>query len=77
MYNIDAADRSIIIREKDTCRMIGKIVSDLNADIIALILTAGLSVFWFTIKYGAKKNISPVILICLAGVAGVFGYGWS
>lgn len=52
-------------------------VSDFNADIIALILTAGFSVFWFTIKYGAKKNISPLILICLAGGAGVLVYGWS
>ena len=51
-------------------------IYDLNVDLSAVLLTAGLSVLWFVLKK-IRKTISPIVLICLAGVAGVFVYGWN
>ncbi len=52
-------------------------INSISVDIAAICLTAGLSVFRFGTKKVIKKDVSPVILICLAGIAGVLIYGWN
>ncbi len=52
-------------------------VNGFSVDIVAIALTAGLSVLWFGSKLLIKKRVSPVILICIAGAAGVLIYGWK
>ena len=47
-----------------------------SVDIASVILTAVLGVVYFGSKKIIKGGISPVILICLAGAAGVLIYGW-
>ncbi len=48
-----------------------------SLDIAALILTAALCVIYFGAKKLFKNGISPIILICISGVAGVLIYGWK
>ena len=50
-------------------------VTGVSVDVAAIALSAGLSVFWFGSKRMIKKGISPIILICIAGAAGVLIYG--
>ncbi len=45
-------------------------------DTAAFALTAGLSAVWFGSKKILKHGMSPILLICLAGGAGVLIYGW-
>ena len=52
-------------------------VGGISFDVAAAALTAGLSAVWFGSKKIIKKSFSPVILICLAGTAGVLIYGWK
>ena len=52
-------------------------ISEISVDIATIAMTAGLSVFWFGLKIVIKKRVSPIILICLAGAAGVLIYGWK
>ena len=52
-------------------------INDISIDIAAIALTAGLSVVWFGSKKIVKKGFSPILLICLSGIAGVLIYGWN
>ena len=55
-------------------------IGSLNAvsvDLAAIALTMGLAAVWFGAKKLWKKGISPILLICLAGAAGVLIYGWK
>ena len=52
-------------------------VNRVSVDISATALFAGLSAFWFGTKKLFKKRISPIVLICIAGAAGVLIYGWK
>ena len=52
-------------------------LNDVSVDIAAIALSAGLSAFWYGSKKLFKKGVSPIILICLAGAAGVLIYGWK
>ena len=55
---------------------IGK-VTDVNVDVAAIIMTAVLSVVYFGSRKFIKKGISPILLICISGIAGVLVYGWK
>jgi chromate transporter len=50
--------------------------SDISADYPAIIMTAALGTAYFVSRKIIKNGISPIILICIAGIAGVFVYGW-
>ncbi len=52
-------------------------VSAFSVDAAAAALAAGLSAVWFALRKTLKKSASPIMLICLAGVAGVLVYGWN
>ena len=45
-------------------------------DHVAIILTLALGAIYFGSKKIMKKGLSPIILICIAGIAGVLAYGW-
>ncbi|MBQ4289643.1 MAG: chromate transporter [Clostridia bacterium] len=47
-----------------------------SADLSAILLSLLLGAVWFGSKKVFQKGISPILLICLAGVAGVLAYGW-
>ncbi|MBR6407644.1 MAG: chromate transporter [Clostridia bacterium] len=47
-----------------------------SADIVAIAMTIALGGVYFGSRKILKKGISPILLICLAGIAGVFVYGW-
>ena len=44
-------------------------------DIRTLFLTVFLGILWFGIKYGAKKKLSPIVLIVLSAVLGIIVWG--
>ena len=48
----------------------------ISADIPAIIMTFAIGIVFFGSRKIIKKGISPIILICLAGIAGIFVYGW-
>lgn len=50
-------------------------VRNVSVDYAAIILTAVLAAVYFGSKKIVKNGMSPILLICLAGVAGVFVYG--
>ena len=50
-------------------------INGISFDFAATALTAGLSVLWFGSKKIIKNGFSPIILICIAGAAGVLIYG--
>ncbi len=50
--------------------------NDVSLDIAAIIMTVLLGVIYFGAKKIRKNGISPIILICIAGIAGVLVYGW-
>lgn len=52
-------------------------VSNITLDVTALILTAALALVYFGSKKLFKGGISPIVLICIAGCAGVLVYGWK
>ena len=45
-------------------------------DLAAAIITAVLGVIYFGSRKVLKKGLSPILLICLAAVAGILVYGW-
>lgn len=47
-----------------------------SIDLPAIIMTAALAAVYFGSKKVLKNGVSPIALICIAGVAGVFVYGW-
>ncbi|MBQ9878966.1 MAG: chromate transporter [Clostridia bacterium] len=51
-------------------------VTSASVDIAAIVMTAALGAVYFGSRKVAKNGISPIVLICLAGVTGVFVYGW-
>ena len=52
-------------------------IQNFSFDIAALIMTAALCVIYFGSRKIFKKGISPIILICISGIAGVLVYGWK
>ncbi len=50
--------------------------TSVSVDVAAIIRTAALGAVYFGSRKIVKNGISPIILICLAGAAGVFVYGW-
>ena len=50
-------------------------VRSVSVDYAAIILTAVLGAVYFGSKKIVKNGMSPILLICLAGVAGIFVYG--
>jgi chromate transporter len=51
-------------------------VNSVSVDYSAIIMTAALGAVYFVSKKMIKNGISPIILICIAGIAGVFVFGW-
>ena len=51
-------------------------VNNVAADYAAILLTAALAAVYFLSKKVIKNGISPVVLILIAGAAGVLVYGW-
>ena len=51
-------------------------VTAVNADVYAIVLTLALGVIYFGSKKILKNGVSPILLICIAGIAGVLVYGW-
>lgn len=47
-----------------------------SVDLAAVIMTGALALVYFGSRKIKKRGISPIMLICLAGVAGVLVYGW-
>lgn len=52
-------------------------IADASVDPAAVVLTAVLAAVCFGSGKLFKKSVSPIVLICLAGAAGVLLYGWS
>jgi chromate transporter len=52
-------------------------VHAVSADLAAVVLTAVLAAIYFGCGKALKRGMSPILLICLAGVAGVLAYGWK
>ena len=48
-----------------------------SADVPAVVLTAALAAVYFGARKVRKNGMSPIVLICLAGAAGVLVYGWK
>ena len=51
-------------------------VSNVTVDTAAAVMTAALGAVYFGSRKIIKNGISPIALICLAGVSGVLAYGW-
>ncbi len=51
-------------------------VNSVSADYSAIIMTVALGAVYFVSKKVIRNGISPIILICIAGIAGVFVFGW-
>lgn len=47
----------------------------ISIDVTAIIFTVALGTVYFVSKKVIKKGISPIMLICIAGVAGILVYG--
>ena len=50
--------------------------ADVSVDLTAVIMTAALGAVYYGSRKIIKRGISPIVLICIAGVAGVLAYGW-
>ena len=50
--------------------------NSVSVDYTSIIMTIALSAVYFVSKKIIKNGISPIILICMAGIAGVFVFGW-
>ena len=50
-------------------------VRNVSTDYAAILMTAALGVLYFGSRKVVRNGMSPILLICLAGVAGVFVYG--
>ena len=46
-----------------------------SPDIAAIVITAVLAAVYFGSRKILKRGISPIVLICLAGIAGILAYG--
>ena len=51
-------------------------LTGVSADVPAMVMTAILGAVYFGSRRIIKNGVSPVILICIAGAAGIFVYGW-
>ena len=49
---------------------------DFFADLPAMIMTVILCIVYFGSRKIVKNGMSPIILICIAGIAGMVVYGW-
>ncbi len=52
-------------------------VSDAAIDFAAIIMTAALFAVYYLSRKVTKNGMSPIMLICLSGIAGVLVYGWK
>ena len=50
-------------------------VNNFSVDYSAIIMTVALCAVYFVSKKIIRNRISPIILICIAGIAGVFAFG--
>ena len=50
--------------------------NSVSVDYTSIIMTIALGAVYFVSKKIIKNGISPIILICMAGIAGVFVFGW-
>ena len=48
-----------------------------SVDVAAVVMTAVLAAIYFSSRKVRKHGMSPILLICLAGAAGVAVYGWK
>ncbi len=51
-------------------------VTEFSPDYKAVILTIALTAVYLVWRTISKKRMSPILLICVAGAAGVLAYGW-
>ena len=51
-------------------------VNSLSVDYTAIIMTVSLGAVYFVSKKIIRNGISPIILICIAGIAGIFVFKW-
>ena len=51
-------------------------VNNFSVDYTAIIMTVSLGAVYFVSKKIIRNGISPIILICIAGIAGIFVFGW-
>ncbi|MBQ7714486.1 MAG: chromate transporter [Clostridia bacterium] len=51
-------------------------VKNVSVNIAAVVMTAALGAVYLGSRKIIKGGISPIVLICLAGSAGIFVYGW-
>ncbi len=51
-------------------------VTSVSVDVAAIVMTAVLGAVYIGSRKTVKNGISPIVLICLAGAAGVLVYGW-
>ena len=51
-------------------------VREISFDPAALVIAALLAALYFISKKIVKNGMPPILLICIAGVAGVLAYGW-
>lgn len=52
-------------------------VQTVSVDAAAVVMTAVLALLYFGARKVLKRGMSPIVLICLAGAAGVLVYGWK
>ncbi len=50
--------------------------ADISVDLTAVIMTLALGAVYYGSRMVFKRGISPIVLISIAGVAGVLAYGW-
>ena len=62
-------------RRQILLRQIGS-VNSFSVDYTAIIMTVSLGAVYFVSKKIIRNGISPIILICIAGIAGIFVFGW-
>jgi chromate transporter len=48
-----------------------------SVDVAAILLAVALAAVYYGSRKILKKGMSPILLICLAGIAGVLIYGWQ
>jgi len=48
-----------------------------SVDVAAILLSVILAVVYYGSRKIVKNGVSPILLICLAGIAGVLIYGWQ
>ena len=48
-----------------------------SVDVAAILLAVALAAVYYGSRKILKKGMSPILLICLAGIDGVLIYGWQ